>query len=264
MAMLRPGGKLGITWDSPVEHFFLYDLRENYTQFVMSTGSRVAESRARDATQWMRENAPWKDRTVEERVKAKTPDPYGPNARQSLIAYVGEQGTAEERRMHAIDTKVAQRSDKRALTALNRQRRKAGQIEMSQLPKAMRTSVTPLPARGPIAEVHFEHGDRRRIPYAIWLEIAHGGKYSILAPAVSYWGAKMMSDIQRIINLGHLSGAEYSLGEQRMGPDFVRGPKGSRIDDDYDISKVSSSRLSSERSLRDVGYTRSGYKRRSR
>lgn len=262
--MLKPGGKLGIIWDTPIEHYFLYDLRENYTQFVMATGSRVAEARAREATQWMRENAPWKDRTVEERVKARTPDPYGPNARQSLIAYVGEAGTAEERRMHGIDVRTAQRADKRALGALNRARKKAGQVALASLPKNMRTAITPLPARGPIAEVHFEHGDRRRIPYAIWLEIAHGGKYSILAPAVSYWGAKMMSDIQRIINLGHLSGAEYTLGPERMGPDFVRGPKGSSIDDDYDVSRVNAKRLSNERSLRDVGYTRTGYKRRNR
>lgn len=35
----------------------------NYTQALFVTGRRVAEARAAEAEQWMKDNAPWTDRT---------------------------------------------------------------------------------------------------------------------------------------------------------------------------------------------------------
>lgn len=53
---------------------------------------------------------------------------------------------------------------------------------------------------GVLAELVFAHGED--VPYAVWLELAHGGTYAIIAPAIDYWGPRLMQDIQRIVNLG--------------------------------------------------------------
>lgn len=60
--------------------------------------------------------------------------------------------------------------------------------------------VDVLESPGVLAELVFSHGDD--VPYAVWLEIANGGRYAIIAPAIDYWGPKLMNDIQRIVNLG--------------------------------------------------------------
>lgn len=224
----------------------------------MQTGGRVASKRAEDATQWMRENAPWNDRTEQERAKRGLP-PH-PNARESLRAYVVESGSDAENKQFRADVRAANKANERALNALNRQRGKQGLGQRKTLPSANRTAV-PQKSRFPVAEVRFEHGDRRRVPYAIWLEIAHGGRYSILAPAVTYWGNVMMKDIQNIMNLPNFSA---TLGAVDTSADVLRGPKGSSLDDDYDVSRVNQSRLSSSQSLRDAAYTESGFRRRNR
>lgn len=106
-------------------------LVERYTKTIILSGRRVAEKRAEDATAWMKEMAPWEDRTGDARAG-----------------------------LH----------------------------------------VDVLESPGVLAELVFSHGDD--VPYAVWLEIANAGRYAIIAPAIDYWGAKLMQDIQRIINLG--------------------------------------------------------------
>lgn len=54
---------------------------------------------------------------------------------------------------------------------------------------------------GPIGTIVLAHGE----PYGLWLEIAHGGKYAIIAPAIDYWGPIVMRSLQNMINLGHTS-----------------------------------------------------------
>jgi hypothetical protein len=51
-----------------------------------------------------------------------------------------------------------------------------------------------------LAELVFSHDDS--LDYPVWLEIANGGKYAIIAPAIDYWGPKLMQDVTRIVNLG--------------------------------------------------------------
>lgn len=53
---------------------------------------------------------------------------------------------------------------------------------------------------GVLAEIVFMHDPD--LDYTVWLEIANQGEYAIIAPAVDYWGAVFMRDIQRIVNLG--------------------------------------------------------------
>lgn len=60
--------------------------------------------------------------------------------------------------------------------------------------------VDVLESPGVLAELVFSHDDS--LDYPVWLEIANGGKYAIIAPAIDYWGPKFMNDIQRIVNLG--------------------------------------------------------------
>lgn len=51
---------------------------------------------------------------------------------------------------------------------------------------------------GPIGTIVIAHG----VEYGIWLEIAHQGRYAIIAPAIDYWGPVVMRDLQNMMNLG--------------------------------------------------------------
>ncbi len=39
-----------------------------------------------------------------------------------------------------------------------------------------------------IGVITLSHG----VPYGLWLEVAHGGRYSILGPTIDYWGGRIM------------------------------------------------------------------------
>jgi hypothetical protein len=41
------------------------------------------------------------------------------------------------------------------------------------------------------------HGDD--VPYAIYLEFAHAGVYSIISPALDYWGAVIWQDVRALV-----------------------------------------------------------------
>lgn len=43
------------------------------------------------------------------------------------------------------------------------------------------------------------HGDD--IPYASYLELANGGVWGVIAPALDYWGQVVWRDVQRLVNL---------------------------------------------------------------
>lgn len=51
-----------------------------------------------------------------------------------------------------------------------------------------------------LAELIFSHDES--LDYTVWLEIANAGRFAIIAPAIDYWGPKLMMDVQRIVNLG--------------------------------------------------------------
>lgn len=53
---------------------------------------------------------------------------------------------------------------------------------------------------GVLAELVFSHDES--LDYPIWLEIANAGRFAIIAPAIDYWGSRLMQDVQRIVNLG--------------------------------------------------------------
>jgi hypothetical protein len=60
--------------------------------------------------------------------------------------------------------------------------------------------VDVLESPGVLAELVFSHDDS--LEYPVWLELANGGRYAIIAPAIDHFGPLLMRDIQRIMNLG--------------------------------------------------------------
>lgn len=54
---------------------------------------------------------------------------------------------------------------------------------------------------GPIGTIVLSHG----VDYGIWLEIANGGRFAIIALAIDVWGPVVMRDLQRMMNLGLVS-----------------------------------------------------------
>jgi hypothetical protein len=120
---------MGFKWVVPPSEVFPQAYKK-YTQQLFVTGRRVADARAAEATEWMKSNAPWQDRTGAARAG-----------------------------LH---------------------------VDVNQAPAVL-------------AELTFAHG--ADVPYGIWLEIANGGRYAIIAPAVDYWGPRLMKDVQGIVNL---------------------------------------------------------------
>ncbi len=54
---------------------------------------------------------------------------------------------------------------------------------------------------GPIGTIVLAHG----VDYGIWLEIANGGRYSIIPETIDVYGPKVMASLQRMMNLGLIS-----------------------------------------------------------
>jgi hypothetical protein len=50
---------------------------------------------------------------------------------------------------------------------------------------------------GVVAEIVIQHG----VDYGVWLEIAHGGRFAIIAKTIDTYGPLLMRDMQRIMNL---------------------------------------------------------------
>lgn len=121
---------MSFKWEVPPDLAFP-QLVERYTRTIIVTGRRVANARAEEAEQWMKDNATWQDRTGAARAG-----------------------------LH---------------------------VEVREGPAVL-------------AELVFAHGDD--VPYGVWLELAHGGQNAIIAPAIDYWGPRLMQDVQRIVNLG--------------------------------------------------------------
>lgn len=53
---------------------------------------------------------------------------------------------------------------------------------------------------GPIGTIVLSHG----VSYGIWLEIANGGRFAIIAPTIDVFAPQIMRDLQRMMNLGHV------------------------------------------------------------
>lgn len=54
---------------------------------------------------------------------------------------------------------------------------------------------------GPIGTIVLSHG----VPYGIWLEIANGGRFSIIPETIDVYGPQIMRSLQNMMNLGLVS-----------------------------------------------------------
>jgi hypothetical protein len=228
----RNKAQVGFEWDVQ-PYAFLNELRAAYTQTVMLATQKRAETISAQATQWMKQNAPWTDQTG--------------SARKGLFAkIVGEE---EQRELYDTGMKEAVERDKEILRERQeaaRERRgpllaqktraRLGTKERTEDGRVILPYVPPDPvefrrlkkkltqrqyqkptrvpkrrsavaqferewrgAREPLVEVKFSHD--RDLTYPIWLEIANQGRFAIIARAVQYWGKILMGEVKKISTL---------------------------------------------------------------
>lgn len=53
---------------------------------------------------------------------------------------------------------------------------------------------------GPIGTIILSYAE---LEPGIWLEVANGGRFSIIAPTIDIFGPRLMRSLQNMINLGH-------------------------------------------------------------
>lgn len=246
---------------------WLFELRQEYAQFTMATSRTEADKLAEEAEEWMKQNAPWKDRSQEERDKARS-RPGFPSARSQLRVRVLYD--PQEQAAYKAGMSQAARSDAQTVERINREmysrslqnlvaergatavprtqtqrkefiKRYEGQA-ISRLPRS-KSAVHAFQmqwrkTRIPFVELRFEHGRADIIPYGIWLEIAHQGRFNIIKRSLDHWGPILMRRLQRIANLKQFRDrgvpqayrsqkesmsisqeekfANYALGQERM------------------------------------------------
>ncbi len=224
---------------------FLTELKEEYTRTVLIATRASGERLAKEGEQWMKQNAPWRDRSEDERareIETGWLSPSTPHAREGLFvklvddkegrnAYQSALASAKNQDALQIDKINEQRKEER-----NRRKRKAtenrdsviedGVVSYESARKAFRKAqkrirtmpslrpISKLPKsrsaaaavqrkeRGfltPLVEIRFSHG--RDIPYAVWLEIAHGGRWGIISKAIGHFKPKLMAEIKKISTL---------------------------------------------------------------
>lgn len=181
---------------------FLYQAREAYTQAVVKATRGSAEAIAKEATVWMKENAPWTDRPDRPAdVENDIPAFRGGAARRGLRAYVVK--NKDEEIANEVGRTQAKRADVKGLANINQVRKSVGQMRMNKLPKNMSASTAfekkLRSTRTALVDFRFTHNQKLRYP--IYLEIANGGRYSIIAPALAYWTPIIMARIKSLANL---------------------------------------------------------------
>jgi len=225
----------GFEWDVQ-PYRWLDEMRNAYTETVIATTKYMMDEQAAEATQWMRQNAVWTDRDPRTRVRQDGRNHQ--SARKGLVAEV--QYTEKETDAHTFGLNVAKNLDAHLLNKINAQRKKDSDardkqsqekandkalsiahrrglsadevkpvhIKSSYIPVSkLQSSESHIPAFERqfrkdfrlIGTVKFHYNKYRT--YAIWLEVAHGGRFGIISRALQYWGAKMKTEIKRIANL---------------------------------------------------------------
>jgi hypothetical protein len=172
---------------------------------------------------WMKQNAPWTDRTPEERAKAGQGNLKG--ARYHLRVTVNKGYGKEDEKLWQAKERQAQAEDKENLEYYNEQRRREGKIEWSALPRRKQMPRDWMPTLKPIVTLTATHGDEIRVPYAVWLELGNNGRYSIIGPTIDYWGPKLMKSIQILINRGLVDDVPKAVNPNPSGIQAIGDPK---------------------------------------
>jgi hypothetical protein len=140
----RTKKQVGFEWDvQPYQ--FMSELRRNYTQAVRMATQNHAQILAKEATQWMRNNAPWKDTDI---TSGRGPDkrviyPAG-TARKGLFVRVIQ--SKEDIRGYREGLERAQKLDaltKRDIRAEVGERREAARRRLSRLEHGEKEDIIP-------------------------------------------------------------------------------------------------------------------------
>lgn len=226
---------MGFQWNVQ-PYRFLYELRERYTQTTFRASRKKAYEYAEQATDWMKQNAPWTDRTEAEREEEFLKDPhrvpYPLGARAGLRAVVND--IPGEHAAYKSGISAARKADRATLIQTNAARKsalndfgkqtttlvKSGQMskaEGQRLYTQAKKNYQPLKSlpmsssavgqfkkafksqQTPVLTITFSH--HPRVWYAIWLEIAKGGRWGIINRATAHWGRKFYAEVRRLANL---------------------------------------------------------------
>lgn len=212
-----------IVYSPSPDRYFLVDLRDQYSRAIFQVANGTAEKYVPLITQWMRENAPWND--VDVYVGGELKYKAG-NARKYLKAWINRY-SPEQKKFFEAKERQAQQVDKETLEYLNKDRYSKGQIPLSKLPTRKMQPRDWMPSSAPIVSLTAGHSNADRVPYGIWLELAHNGRYSIVRPTVDYWGPKLFKSIQILINRGLISAGDTWQGGP--GDAGMQGPGGRRV-----------------------------------
>lgn len=197
----------------------LSEMRAQYTQVLMSGTSRMINQLAPEIESWMKQNAPWQDRTGA--------------ARGSLQARVVQETGMVENPEYQRELEIATQKDIEELAKINLQRRKAitwgGRQPLSNIPKeqshvsAFQAAFSHLEmiAAKPalIGSIRLGYGDdsvnlkKQGIAYVLWLEVANQGRYGIISRALAYWGAKLHSRLRQVVHLVQFEEVGLTLGD---------------------------------------------------
>lgn len=197
---------------------FLQELRAEYTTTTMVVARGAAEQVAAEATQWMKDNAPWTDRTGQARAGLQA---FVRANRDESATYSALESEARNKdallldELNAIIRERRERARTRVVTLktignvagarqLQKNIRNQRQYRNLRTVPVGRSAVRALQTqwrgtRAPLVDVVFRH--RPGLRYAIWLEIANQGRYAIISRAIDYWGPRIMNRIRSLHNL---------------------------------------------------------------
>jgi len=208
---------------------YLQELREAYAQkFVEVMNDDLDELREEMET-WMKANAPWQDRTQEERRLASKSkrEMYRRGARQELkVKIINRESIVTDTEFRTSKNYLAAiKSDEETLNRLNQeqefkkyqrmqktttrsQRLRVSEMfkPLSQLPKSkslvsyLERQFRSNKAKSPLATIWFGHREHN-VRYGIWLEIANQGRWGIIKPTRDRFMPKLMQRVQRLANL---------------------------------------------------------------
>jgi hypothetical protein len=217
----------------------LTEMRNEYTNAVFGATRKKAKQFAAEGTEWMKQNAPWKDRTAEERQRAmgtgnlaksskpareglkvvvRYPEREREDYERELSAaknedamLIDEINLATRNRREAVSTRLTsairtEENTRKRSTMRRNMKKTMRQKQYRPIQKAPkgRSAVAALEKKwpgqiDPIVDLHFSY--HKDLTYDIWLEVAHGGRYGIISKAVDHWGRKLMAEVKKIATL---------------------------------------------------------------
>lgn len=200
---------MAVTWNVQ-PYRWLYELRREYTRSTIVLNRKDAKGMVDQIDEWMFTNAPWEDQTGDARhglfVKLKGAESEAKKFQRER----SQQNRMQEAIKHDFELlnkinriRTEYNVERRLEAEAAGKRRPAdrfqplkrvpsGYSQVSEVRKQIRQEerdLTPI--------VTIEIGHDKDLRYAIWLEIANGGRFSIIKPTMDYWGHKLFERVKR-------------------------------------------------------------------